>query len=88
MSVINLAELARKKEDIRTPARVDYVEKPCPKCALGRMHATGRVAQPAPNVPPVFEHVCDKCKNVDVYGRQYPRVDFIKIEGKEEGESQ
>lgn len=84
MSVINLSKLSHKDEEIRTPARGIMIEKVCPKCSIGRMNATGRAAQTALNVPPVFEHVCGKCQHKEVYGKQYPRVEFEKIEQETE----
>ena len=88
MSLTNILNLAPKKDEIWTPATVHLVDKICPKCALGRMTATGRIAQPAPNVPPVFEHKCDKCLHKEAYGKQYPRAEFTKIEEKGVEETQ
>jgi hypothetical protein len=87
MSVINISKLQHKDDEIKTPALAVYIEKPCPKCALGRMNATGRGMQLVPNLPPVFEHVCSKCQNKEAYGKQYPTVEFVKMEREEkEGE--
>jgi hypothetical protein len=83
MSVLNLAESAKKREEIRTPAKAEYVEKVCPKCALGRMAFTGRVAQPDKKMPPIPEHICSKCNHREAYTKQYPRAEFIKIEREE-----
>ncbi|MFA5307485.1 MAG: hypothetical protein WC365_08610 [Candidatus Babeliales bacterium] len=85
MSVIDISKLRQKDAEIKTPAIAVYVEQPCPKCLLGRMEFTGRGAQPAPNKPPIFEHVCSKCHHKEAYIKQYPTVEFVKIE-KEEGE--
>jgi hypothetical protein len=85
MSVIDISKLQHKNDEIKTPAFAVYVEKPCPKCGFGRMNATGRGAQPDPKKPPIFEHVCLKCQHKETYSKQYPTVEFVKVE-PEEGE--
>ena len=85
MNVLNLSKLTKKNDEIRTPARAVYVEKACPECKLGRMVQTGRAMQPAPGMPPIFEHICDKCQHTEGYGKQYPRVDFMKVDAGEDG---
>jgi len=91
MSVINLSKLAENKalfeDEIRTPARAEMVDKICSKCKVGRMNQTGRAAQPDPQQPPIFEHICSKCRHKEAYGKQYPRVEFIKVEAEEGNES-
>jgi ribosomal protein L37AE/L43A len=87
MSVINIAESARKNDEIRTPAKVVYVEKSCPKCGFGRMEFTGRAAQPDSSKPPIFEHICSKCRHQVAYGKQYPRAEFEKVEAEVKDEA-
>jgi hypothetical protein len=41
------------------------------------MNFTGRAK---PTMPPVFEHVCDKCQHKEAYKKQYPAVDVEKVE--------
>jgi hypothetical protein len=86
VSVINLSQL--KNEEIHTPARAEMIEKVCPKCGFGRMNATGRVAQPDKDKPPIYEHACSKCRHKVAYDKQYPRVEFYKIESEKEEEKQ
>lgn len=76
--VINL-----NNDEIHTPARAEMVDKICPKCKIGKMQQTGRAAQPDPKQPPIFEHLCNKCRHREAYLKQYPRVEFTKIEKEE-----
>lgn len=77
MPVIDISKLKHKDDEVRIPAKVVIIEKPCPKCGLGRMNFTGRAK---PTMPPVFEHVCDKCQHKEAYKKQYPAVDVEKAE--------
>jgi hypothetical protein len=87
MSVINIADLKHKDDEIKTPAVAVYVEKACPKCGFGKMEATGRAAQPDSKLPPIFEHSCNKCQHKEAYRKQYPTVEFVKVEPEvKEGE--
>jgi hypothetical protein len=81
--MIDLSKL-KKDDEVWTPASAHMVEKICPKCVIGRMNQTGRVAQSDPRLI-IYEHRCSKCQHKEIYTKQYPRVEFTKIEpeGKE-----
>lgn len=59
---------AKVSSDIK-PERVD---KMCRVCA-SPLRANGMVY---PTSPPQYEHVCDRCGNVEVFFEKYPYIDF------------
>lgn len=64
------------KNEVKIPMRVVKKEYKCPECE-NYMEHNGRVFMVN---PPIYEHICKNCENVERLREQYPKIEAIENE--------
>jgi hypothetical protein len=62
--------------EVRTEVKQFIVEWVCEECKLGNMVPTGQANLVQ---PPMFEHVCQKCKAKKFFAKRYPGMVVQKL---------